>query len=138
MSKETNWVDSGYDCDHCGGEIAQLKARKAARPSHAYYRCRHCGCEWTRKGDVVRIGEGAACRPAQGQRMSQAPPPQSWRGWLTAVPRWARIVVAVLLLLLLLRFAPVGFLLLRFLLPVALVGFIVYLVVRLGREQQWW
>jgi hypothetical protein len=136
-AKEIVWIDSGYDCDHCGGEVLRLKVKRPSRPNEAYYRCQVCGCEWTLQGDVVHIGGGEFCRDAQSRRLSPASAdPVDWLTRLNRIPRWLQVGIGLALLLVLLRFG--GFMLFRLLLPLALIGIVIYLIIRLGREQQWW
>jgi hypothetical protein len=136
-AKEKVWIDSGYDCDHCGGELLRLKARRPSRPNDAYYRCQRCDCKWTLGGDVVQVGQGAYCHEAQGRRQGNVNPQESnWLEWLWTLPRWVQMVGGVLLLLLLLRFG--GLMLFRLLLPVALLALMGYLILRYGQEREWW
>jgi len=50
--------------------------------------------------------------------------------------RAALIIGGMILFLVLLRFG--GLMLFRFLLPVFVIGLLIYLVFKWGREQQWW
>lgn len=128
--------DSGFDCDHCGGEILINRTVTSGRPVHGYYVCQSCGCEWTLKGDVLHIGTSSGCKAAQRNRMGgdgfQIPEISEISVWRRA----ALIIGGMILFLVLLRFG--GLMLFRFLLPLFVIGFLIYLVFKLGREQQWW
>lgn len=134
--EETDLTDSGYDCDHCGGEIYITHKLMTGRPAAGYYLCRRCGCEWTLKGDVLHIGVVASCRSAQKQRIGgdsfSLPELPAFSGRRRIL--WG--VGVVILLLVLLRFG--GLMLFRFLLPLLVLGVLVYLVFKYGREQMWW
>ena len=134
--RKTQLEDSGYDCDHCGGEILLNREMTPGRPVHGYYQCRRCGCEWTLKGDVLHIGSGRHCKASQRKRMGgggvQLPEIFEVSVWR----RTALIIGGVLLFLILLRFG--GLMLFRFLLPVIVIGFLIYLVFKMGRDQEWW
>jgi hypothetical protein len=141
MSVEQDaWIDSGSDCDHCGGELLRLAAKRPLLPNDPYYRCRACGCEWTQRQEIVRLGDGPHCHLAQGQRPNPSSPasPPDWLARLKETPRWLLFVAVGLLLLLALRFAAFSFILLRLLIPLAVIGLVLYLVHRFGQEQRWW
>ena len=128
--------DSGYDCDHCGGEILLNRAVSSGRPVVGYYVCQRCGCEWTLKGDVQHIGTGRDCKSAQRKRMGgdglQIPE-------ISEISVWRRVAIfigGIVLLLIMLRFG--GLLLLRFLIPLLVIIVLMYFVFKLGREQEWW
>lgn len=136
-AKEIIWLDSGYDCDHCGGEILRQKARRPLRPNNAYYRCRVCGCEWTLQGNVVQIGSGEFCHEAQSRRTGPVVAEKTdWLTRLSQIPRWLQVVVGLALLIVFLRLG--GLMLFRLLLPLAVIGLVVYLIIRFGQEQEWW
>ena len=134
--QRTHLEDSGYDCDHCGGEILVVRDMVSGRPMQGYYRCQSCGCEWTLKGDVLHIGTRRGCKASQRKRMGgggfQLPEISEISVWRRA----ALIIGGVILFLVLLRFG--GLMLFRFLLPVIVIGFLIYLVFKMGREQEWW
>lgn len=134
--QKINQEDSGYDCDHCGGEILLSREISRGRPASGYYQCRSCGCEWTLKGDVLHIGTEPGCKTAQRDRMGggglQLPEISEISIWRRA----ALIIGGVILFLVLLRFG--GLMLFRFLLPLFVIGLLVYLVFKMGREQEWW
>jgi hypothetical protein len=140
--KKNEWLDNGQDCDHCGGELLRLKAKRPSQPNDPYYRCGVCGCEWTQRQEITRLGDGPHCHLAQGPRLSPVPVPTAdpadWLSRLKQTPRWLHVVAVVLLLLLALRFAAFSFMLLRLLFPLVLIGLALYLVHRFGQEHRWW
>ena len=71
IKTSTDWEDSGFDCDHCGGEILKRTDHETGRADFISYQCAKCGCQWAEGGDVLRIGHGAYCRSAQRRRMQQ-------------------------------------------------------------------
>jgi hypothetical protein len=133
IETNTSWQDSGFDCDHCGGEIAKRTDRETGQSDRVCYQCRQCGCQWSLNGSVMRIGNSRYCEAAQRERMGT-------KATDFLVSRRVLIVLGILLILAVLRFGGFGAfaMLLRFLLPVALVAVIVMYVVRYGREQEWW
>ncbi len=133
IETSTTWEDSGFDCDHCGGEIAKRIDRETGQPDRICYQCRLCGCQWSLNGRVTRIGSGQYCHAAQREQ-SETKPLDFF------LSTRVLIVLGILLLLAVVRFGGLAALvaLLRFLLPVALAAVIVIYVVRYGREQEWW
>jgi hypothetical protein len=133
IETDTSWSDSGYDCDHCGGEIAKRIDHETGQPDRICYQCRLCGCQWTQDGKALRVGNGPDCRAAQRERVGTRP----IEFFLS--PR-VLIILGILVLLLLARFGSFAafFALLRFLPVLAILGLIVFYVVRFGREQEWW
>ncbi|MFO7683575.1 MAG: hypothetical protein R6X34_26375 [Chloroflexota bacterium] len=129
-------TDSGYDCDHCGGEIYISQEKGTGRPVEGYYVCRRCGCAWTLKGAVLQIGADRECQNAQKKRITEGtmtlPELSEMSGW----KRLLLIVGGVILFLVLLRFG--GLMLFRFLLPLIVLGILGYLIYKFGREQRWW
>ena len=123
----TNWSDSGYDCDHCGGEISKRKDYEDGRIMLVCYQCKQCGCQWSMEGAVLRVGNGRYCVEAQKKRIEP-----SYSHWLTSRP--VQIVLGIVVILVLLRF---GVVLVRFL-PFVFIALIIFLVIRLGRQQAWW
>ncbi|MFQ5398583.1 MAG: hypothetical protein ACE5E7_03200 [Anaerolineae bacterium] len=129
IETETTWEDSGYDCDHCGGEILKRTDYETGQLPRSVYQCKRCGCQWSLDGDTVRVGSGEQCRAAQREKQPEIPvPPQ--------LSRRTIVILGILLLIVTLRFG--GFTLLRLLLPLAVAALIIFSVVRFGREQQWW
>ena len=134
--EKTNLEDSGFDCDHCGGELRINRVKTAGRPAQGYYLCQRCGCEWTLKGDVIHIGTGNDCKAAQRKRMGGGAGRLPELSEISTGRRAALIFGGVVLFLVLLRFG--GLMLFRLLLPLLVIGVLIYLVFKLGREQEWW
>jgi hypothetical protein len=77
----------------------------------------------------LRVGHRKGCRAAQRRRQIETLPTVNYnRGLL--------IGVAALAFLFFLRFG--GVTLARFLLPVILIGIVFFILVRIGREREWW
>jgi predicted RNA-binding Zn-ribbon protein involved in translation (DUF1610 family) len=74
IETSTDWEDSGFDCDHCGGEILKRIDHETGRADQISYQCRECGCQWAIGGDVIRIGEGTYCQAAARARHKQSEP----------------------------------------------------------------
>lgn len=134
--EKTNLEDSGFDCDHCGGEILISRALTTGRPLLGYYLCKNCGCEWTLKGDVIHIGTGQDCKASQRKRMGGGALHLPQLSDISIWQRAALIIGGLILFLVLLRFG--GLMLFRLLLPLLVIGLLIYLVFKLGREQEWW
>lgn len=131
IKTHTSWKDSGYDCDHCGGEILLRTDRETGQPDRRCYQCQRCGCQWAENGDPLRVGTGPNCKAAQARRGGEALPPAR-----QALSRRLWILLALVAGAALLRFG--GVMMLRFLLPVLFLALIVFVVVRYGRQQLWW
>ena len=133
IETKTSWEDSGYDCDHCGGEITKRTDYETGQPKRVCYQCKQCGCQWNLKGDAIRVGNGPYCRASQRERAGTPP------GEFLLSPR-VLIILGIVLLLAVARFGGFGalFSLFRLLIPLAVVGIIIYYVVKFGREQEWW
>ena len=129
IETRTSWTDSGYDCDHCGGRILKRTDYETGEPDRTCLQCEQCGCQWTLSRETLRVGHRKECRAAQRLRQSQQTPARPYDQWLL-------VVVAAVTLFLLLRFGGGG--LLRFLLPIALLGITLFVLVRIGREREWW
>jgi len=129
IETKTSWTDSGYDCDHCGGRILKRTDYETGQPDRSCLQCEQCGCQWTLNRQPLRVGHSKGCRAAQSRRQIETEPTRNYN-------RWLLVGVAMLAFLLFLRFG--GFTLLRFLLPVALVGIAIFVLLRIGREKEWW
>lgn len=129
--RDIKWEDSGFDCDHCGGEILK-RAHRTIPQKEQYFQCKQCGCRWSAGGDIIRVGDSPHCQHSGYQGPSL---PQDKRIW------WA--VAAVGLLLLFFRFGGVavlgfGFALVRFLIPLGILVLIGMAIYWLGRQQGFW
>ena len=129
LDTQTDWDDSGFDCDHCGGQILKRTDREEARVVNACFQCEQCGCQWTLEGNVLRVGYGRHCKTAQQSRMNQKDEP-------LIPPIAIFITFGVIALFLVWRFG--GMLALRYMLPVAIGIAVVVNVVKFGREREWW
>lgn len=122
---QTSWKDSGYDCDHCGGRVWRRTDKETGRPTQTCLQCEECGCQWTLKGDVQRVGNSDACRRAQREREQNRPEP-------FPVPP-AFIVVGVIGVLLLLVLVG-GVTAVRFLIPLSIAVLVGWALYRYGRD----
>ncbi|MDX1413729.1 MAG: hypothetical protein R3293_06030 [Candidatus Promineifilaceae bacterium] len=144
IETDTVWKDSGFDCDHCGGEILKRTDRETGQADFVCYQCRECGCQWTLNGDVLRIGSGQFCKAAQTQRERQRQDePGSLPDILVNVDQWAGllskslwVLLALIAGVILLRFG--GGVVARYLLPIVVIGVAAFLLVRYGKTQSWW
>lgn len=127
----TTWQDSGFDCNHCGGEILK-RAHRTIPEKEQYFQCSQCGCRWSVEGEILRVGNQPYCQRRGYQRPYLPTNNRLWWGLAIAV-----------LLLIFLRFGGLGmlgaiFTLLRFLvllsLPI-LIGLVIYWV---GQKQGFW
>jgi len=142
IETSTDWEDSGFDCDHCGGEILKRIDHETGRQDETSYQCGECGCQWALGGDVLRIGEGTYCQAAARARYKEREPaglpeiPVDLEQWSGLLSKSLWILLALVAAVILLRFG--GAIVLRLLLPFALVGVGAFLLVRYGRAQSWW
>lgn len=132
IETSTTWKDSGYDCDHCGGRILKRTDHETGQPDQKCYQCESCGCQWTLSNHPLRVGTLPICRSAQGDREAEATSINK----LEPATRWLLIALAGMLVLALTRFG--GGAALRVLIPLAIVGGLVFLFSRLGKRQDWW
>ena len=126
IKTQTTWIDSGFDCDHCGGRLFRRIDSETGRPDTQCYQCEQCGCQWTLDNQVLRVGTLHSCRTAQRKRAI---------GGATDTDQFARwIVVGIVGMagLFALRFA--GPFVLRYLLPVVVIGVVTYLFLRYVRQ----
>lgn len=146
--KETLWEDSGFDCNHCGGEIHKRIDRELGHHKTTSFQCRQCHCQWSIHGALLTVGDMPTCqRPETRARMRtrtavKASPAKTITSSLPELPanwlsnRIIAVLLAVVVGLFLLRFA--GALLFRFFVPALILGAIGYLVFRMGQQQDWW
>ena len=128
--RDVKWEDSGFDCDHCGGEIHK-RADRTIPEQQQYFQCSQCGCRWSVGGDIIRVGESPHCQHRGYQRPSL---PQDKRLW------W---LVAAVLILLLFRFGGGAILsftvvLVRFLVPLGILVLIGMAIYWIGQKQGFW
>ncbi len=129
--RDIKWEDSGFDCDHCGGEILK-RTHQTIPEKEQYFQCSQCGCRWSLGGDIIHVGDNPRCPHVGPQRPSL---PQDKRFW------WA--VVAAGILLLFFRFGGaavfgVGVTLIRFLIPLGILVLIGMAIYWVGRQQDFW
>jgi predicted RNA-binding Zn-ribbon protein involved in translation (DUF1610 family) len=137
IETETTWQDSGFDCDHCGGEILERTDSETGRPDRTCYQCRACGCQWSLDGRVLRIGDGPHCKAAAREREGAAAFDLGRLAeWANKISRHLWILLAIIAGAVLLRFG--GGIVLRYLLPVILLAVGAYLLLRYGQKQKWW
>ncbi len=137
IETETTWEDSGFDCEHCGGEILRRTDHETGLPDRTCLQCGACGCQWSLNGELERVGSGTYCKAAARETGEV----DSFDlGDLTDLANklsknlW--ILLAVIAGVLLLRFG--GAIVLRYVLPVIILGVGAYLLLRYGRTQSWW
>lgn len=131
IETDTTWKDSGYDCDHCGGQIFERTDRETGQPAQVCYQCQACGCQWQLNGDVLRIGNMNKCHRAQRVRLKDQEPVEIRTAKLRLI-----VIVGLLVLLGIVYFG--GLVAIRFLIPVSLAGFVFLTVYRVGKERMWW
>ncbi len=133
IETKTSWSDSGYDCDHCGGEISKRTDRETGQPDRICFQCKQCGCQWDLTGNVERVGSGPHCKTAQRQRAGTNP-------LEFLLSRRVLIIIGILAFLAVLRLGGLAilFTLLRFLIILGIAALIIFFVVRFGSEQEWW
>ncbi len=123
---KTTWEDSGHDCNHCGGEVLKRTEEMPDGSTAVSLQCRECACQWALDGTWLKVGNGRACRAAH--RESEREPGQISRRLLT--------ILVVGLLLVLARFGGIG--LLRYFIPLAILGAVAWTIHKVGREYHWW
>ncbi len=142
IETSTDWEDSGFDCDHCGGELLKRIDHETGRPDFISYQCAECGCQWGVEGDLLRLGKGTYCKAAKRERNKQQETsgmpdlPVDLNQWAGLLSKSLWILLAVIAGVIMLRFG--GMIVFRLLLPFAVVGIVAYFLVRYGREKSWW
>lgn len=139
IETKTTWKDSGFDCDHCGGEILKRTDHETGQPDRTCFQCRVCGCQWSLDGEILRIGDGAYCKAAARERgrVEQSTfDVGDLTDWANKLSKNLWILLAIIAGVVLLRFG--GGIVVRYLLPVLLLGGGAYLLLRYGRTQRWW
>lgn len=130
IETKTTWEDSGYDCDHCGGQIFKRTDYEIGQRESICYQCRHCGCQWSLAGKVLRLGRRRSCRSRRQPGRPESPP--------IKLPVSTHLLLALGVVLLLALVGLGGLAALRFLIPVAIGVFVFLALVRLGRKHEWW
>jgi hypothetical protein len=123
---KTTWEDSGHDCNHCGGEVLKRTEQLPDGRTAVSLQCRECACQWALDGAWLKVGNGRACRAAH--RESEGEPGQASRRLLT--------ILGVGLLLVIARYGGIG--LLRYLVPLAVLGAVAWTIHKMGQEFHWW
>ncbi|NJN55637.1 MAG: hypothetical protein HC804_13330 [Anaerolineae bacterium] len=121
IDTQTSWKDSGYDCDHCGGQVWQRMDQETGRPTQTCLQCEECGCQWSLKGVVQRVGNRDVCRQAQREREAVGENHYP-------IPPALMLGTGALVLLLLVLVG--GLTAVRFLIPMAIAIFVGWAVVR--------
>lgn len=132
IETSTTWHDSGYDCDHCGGEVLKRIDHETGQPDSICFQCRECGCQWSTGGDVLRVGSGEYCKAAQRARDEGRGQP----AWIERLSRSIWLLLAVVGGVILLRFG--GTLVVRTVLPIVLLVTLVIVLFRVGQKRMWW
>lgn len=132
IETETKWEDSGFDCEHCGGEILLRTDSETGRADFQCYQCKECACQWLLGGDLYRVGDGAQCKKAAKNNTEG----EGIAYWVEKLSRSLWILLAIIAGVMLLRFG--GGLVMRLLLPLVVIGVLGYVLVRYGRTQEWW
>ena len=128
IKTHTEWEDSGYDCDHCGGQVLKRTDYETGQPTRSCYQCEVCGCQWTTDGRILRLGHGRSCRAAQQERIDNSRQSTGARTLFIVLG-----VVAILIL------TPLrGLLTLHWIVPFVIGTFVILTLIRLGRQQHWW
>ncbi|HSH04070.1 MAG TPA: hypothetical protein VLL52_16260 [Anaerolineae bacterium] len=126
----SSWKDSGYDCDHCGGQIFERTDEGLMLAPHVYHQCRLCGCQWSLKHELIRLGTKDSCRE-QSRAVVGGAEQDNWKilGW---------VLGAIVLLFVFTRIGFILGLVVRFAIPILFVGLIAVVFYRLGRAEEWW
>lgn len=132
LETKTIWDDSGHDCKHCGGEVLRRTDYLLNGLTDISLQCRECGCQWTLEGEWLRVGNGRSCRTAHHQQSN----PMNLPGPLNQLSRRFWVGAGIVLLILMARWGGIGFL--RYLLPLVVLGFVAWTLVRFGKEYHWW
>ena len=131
IETETIWNDSGYDCDHCGGQILERTDLETGQPAQVCLQCQGCGCQWQLDGEIIRIGNLTSCRRSQRERSTE--PAQT-----NINPFQLRLIVVASLLFLGAIIFFGGLTAIRFLVPIAIAVFVFWRLYQLGKERMWW
>lgn len=137
IETHTTWEDSGFDCEHCGGEILKRTDHETGLPDHTCYQCRECGCQWSLNGDLERVGSGTYCKAAAREQGEESGiDVGELTDWVNKLSKNLWILLAIIAGVILMRFG--GAIVLRYVAPVVLLGVGAYFLLRYGRTQEWW
>ena len=137
IETKTTWKDSGFDCDHCGGEILKRTDHETGRPDRTCFQCRVCGCQWSPDGDILRVGDGTYCKAAAREHADEpALDVGDLADWVNKLSKNLWILLAIIAGVILLRFG--GAIVMRYLFPIILIAVAAYVLLRYGRTQSWW
>lgn len=125
--RDITWEDSGFDCNHCGGEILK-RSHQTIPEKEQYFQCSQCGCRWSVAGDILRVGDGPQCPHIGYQRPSLMHDKRFW---------WTLAGLALLLILFRFGFGAI-FTLVRYLIPLGILVLIGMAIYWLGRQQGFW
>lgn len=131
IETKTSWNDSGYDCNHCGGQILERKDVETGQPARVCYQCQACGCQWELNGEVRRVGSMNSCRRSQRARAKTQTQPG-------IDPIKLRLIVVGTVLFLGVMIFYGGLTAIRFLIPVGIAVFVFWTVYQMGKERMWW
>lgn len=127
IETKTTWKDSGYDCDHCGGQILKRSDHEAGHPAQICYQCQVCGCQWELSGDILRVGHLTVCyRALKSQATTPVNPGRFWLAF----------VIVILVLLGVIYFG--GLVAVRYVIPIAITVFVFRALYLMGKERMWW
>lgn len=125
---ETTFSDSGYDCDHCGGQVLLRTDKETGQPVKVCYQCQECGCQWSRQGEVLRVGHMSSCHQALKEREKLNNEPD--------FPALTPILITVSIALLILMLVLLGGLVtVRFLIPIAIAVFVGWKIYELVKDK---
>jgi len=125
---ETTFSDSGYDCDHCGGQVLRRTDKETGQPVRVCYQCQECGCQWSRQGEVLRVGRLSSCHEALKEREKARREPD--------FPALTPILITISVVILILMLVSLGGLVaVRFLIPIAIVVFVGWKIYELVKEK---
>ncbi len=125
---ETTFSDSGYDCDHCGGQVLLRTDKETGQPVRVCYQCQECGCQWSRQGEVLRVGRMSSCHEALKEREKI----HSESNFPALTPILITISVVILILMLISLGSLVA---VRFLIPIAIAIFVGWKIYELVKEK---
>lgn len=127
IETKTTWKDSGYDCNHCGGQILERTDRETGQPAQVCYQCQMCGCQWELSGDILRVGHMTSCHRAVKTQET-----------MPIIPARLRLIFIIVGLVLLGLIYFGGLVAVRYLIPMVITVFVFRALYLLGKERMWW